>query len=50
MAASSNGSDGRQKGVDYKFLSSQAGVLDDSTEDLNAMDYTAAKRKPPIHN
>lgn len=49
VAASSNGSDGRQKGVDYKFQSSQDGVLD-STEDLNAMDYTAAKRKPPIHN
>ncbi|KAL6225343.1 hypothetical protein ACLB2K_004193 [Fragaria x ananassa] len=28
----------------------QDGSLDDGTEDLNAMDYTPAKRKPPIHN
>ncbi|KAM5577564.1 hypothetical protein ABKV19_008088 [Rosa sericea] len=51
VAASSTGSDQhRQKGMEYKFQSIQDGVLDDGTEDLNAMDYTPAKRKPPIHN
>ncbi|KAL6223086.1 hypothetical protein ACLB2K_006476 [Fragaria x ananassa] len=39
-----------QEGRDYKFQSIQVGSLDDGTEDLNAMDYTPAKKKPPIHN
>ena len=53
VAASSNGNDHhRQKDMDYKFQSTQEGTLhhDYGTEDLNAMDYSPAKRKAPIHN
>ncbi|XP_050381214.1 uncharacterized protein LOC126798323 [Argentina anserina] len=51
VAASGNESDHhQQKAMDYKFQSSQDGALDYGTEDLNAMDYTPAKRRPPIHN
>ncbi|KAA8546932.1 hypothetical protein F0562_003361 [Nyssa sinensis] len=40
---------GAEKGHDM-FIPKEDGVPDSTTEELVAMDYTPATKKPPIHN
>ncbi|GMP25499.1 hypothetical protein CsSME_00002336 [Camellia sinensis var. sinensis] len=37
-----------EKGEDVKFKTKEKGLRDD--QDLMTMDYTPARKKPPIHN